>query len=168
MVRSLFFVRGVMIEFLVFGLLSLSVLCLWILIEGRKNPKFLALFIPIILVLVTSTYITYTSILGFPKNTMPEEGVYLKHYVDEPNWIYLWIIENDNVPRSYRIPYDRNTHNSLEEVEGESNEGNFMVLKESSENSVGEEDGDRREGYTIGGEKQFYKWEYKSEMMRKE
>jgi len=30
-----------MIESLIFGLLALSVLCLWLLIEGRKNPKFL-------------------------------------------------------------------------------------------------------------------------------
>ena len=63
-----------MIEFLVFGLLALTVICLWILIEGRKNPKFLVWFIPVILVLVSSTYITYTSILGFPKNGMPDDG----------------------------------------------------------------------------------------------
>ena len=81
-----------MIEFLVMGLLALSVLCLWLLIEGRKNPKFLAWFIPLLLVLITSTYVTYTSILGYPKIATPEEGVYLKHYVDEPNWIYLWIV----------------------------------------------------------------------------
>ena len=29
-----------MIELLIFGLVLLSVICLWLLIEGRKNPKF--------------------------------------------------------------------------------------------------------------------------------
>jgi len=71
-----------MIGFLVFGLLALSVVCLWLLIEGRKSPKFLLWFIPVLLVLITSTYVTYTSILGLPKVAMPEKGLYLKHYVD--------------------------------------------------------------------------------------
>ena len=66
-----------MIGFLIFGLLVLSVICLWILIDGRKNPKFLAWFIPILLVLVASTYVTYTSILGLPKIAMPERDYIL-------------------------------------------------------------------------------------------
>ena len=64
-----------MIEILVFGLVVLSVLCLWLLIEGRKNPKFLVWFIPLLLILSTSTYITYSSILGYPKVAFPEKGV---------------------------------------------------------------------------------------------
>ena len=79
-----------MIEFLIFGLVVLSTVCLWLLIDGRKNPKFLAWFIPILLVLVTSTYVTYTSLLGLPKNETPENGLYLSHYVNEPKWIYFW------------------------------------------------------------------------------
>jgi len=81
-----------MLEFLIFGLVVLSTVCLWLLIEGRKSPKFLIWFIPILLVLVTSTYVTYTSILGFPKVSTPERGMYLRHYIDEPNWIYLWVL----------------------------------------------------------------------------
>ncbi len=103
-----------MIESLIFGLLALSVLCLWLLIEGRKNPKFLVWFIPLLLVLITSTYVTYSSILGYPKVAHPEEGVYIRHYIDEPNWIYLWIVEKNNVPRSFQIPYTRGAHKSLE------------------------------------------------------
>ena len=92
-----------MIEILVFGLVVLSVLCLWLLIEGRKNPKFLVWFIPLLLILSTSTYITYSSILGYPKVAFPEKGVYLKHYVDEPDWIYLWVIEKNNIPDKEHI-----------------------------------------------------------------
>ena len=64
-----------MIGLLIFGLVVLSTICLWILIEERKSWKFLLWFIPILLVLVTSTYLTYTSILGFPKFGTPEKGM---------------------------------------------------------------------------------------------
>jgi len=67
---------------LIFGLVVLSTICLWILIEERKSWKFLVWFIPILLVIVTSTYVTYTSILGFPKVGIPEKGMYLRHYID--------------------------------------------------------------------------------------
>ena len=53
-------------------------------------------FIPIFLVLVTSTYVTYTSLLGFPKVSLPQKGMYLKHYIDEPNWIYLWVLGSED------------------------------------------------------------------------
>ena len=96
-----------MIGLLVFGFVVLSVMCLWILIERRKDPKFLIWFIPTLLILVSSTYLTYDAILGLPRNEIPEEGYYLKHYVDEPNWIYLWVVEKDRIPRSYQIPYTR-------------------------------------------------------------
>ena len=62
-----------MIESLILGLVLLSVICLWLLIEGRKSPKFLIWFIPLVLVLVSSTYVTYTSIMGYQKVDKPKE-----------------------------------------------------------------------------------------------
>ena len=158
-----------MIEFLIFGLLVLSVICLWILIDGRKNPKFLAWFIPILLVLVASTYVTYTSILGLPKVAMPEKGLYLKHFVDEPNWIYLWVVSKERVPRSYRIVYSRETHEQLEGVRGEAEEGNYMVLgKDTGQGEGGEEGKESAGGYTIGGDMNFYKWDHETMMPSKD
>ncbi len=162
-----------MIAILVFGLLVLSVICLWLLIEGRKSPKFLIWFIPALLVLVSSTYVTYTSLLGFPKVAIPEKGLYLKHYVDEPNWIYLWVLEKGNVPRSYQIVYSRATHHAMEGVKGKSEEGKFMVLG-TDELDVSEgdgqldEDGERGGGFTVGGDISFYEWDYLSEMPPKD
>jgi len=160
-----------MIEFLVIGLLALSILCLWLLIEGRKNAKFLAWFIPILLVLVTSTYITYTSILGYPKVALPEEGVYLKHYIDEPTWVYLWIVNKDNVPKSFQIPYSKGAHKSLEKVQGKADGGAYMIIgKKSTEMGVqGTGDGKNSTGgYTIGGDINFYEWDHESNMQPKE
>ena len=158
-----------MIEFLVFGLIALSVICLWLLIEGRKNPTFLLWFIPVLLVLITSTYVTYTSILGYPKVALPEEGLYLKHYVDEPDWIYLWVVSKDRVPRSYQIVYTRKVHEQLEGVKGESDQGKYMVLGRRGE--IGGEDGEGENsasGYTIGGDMNFYEWDHESMMPPKE
>jgi len=160
-----------MIESLIFGLLALSVLCLWLLIEGRKNPKFLVWFIPLLLVLITSTYVTYSSILGYPKVAHPEEGVYIRHYIDEPNWIYLWIVEKNNVPRSFQIPYTRGAHKSLEGVKGKSDGGKFMILgknKSLKDRASGNKGEETAGGYTIGGDMNFYEWDHETDMIPKE
>ena len=157
-----------MIGILVFGLVVLSTVCLWLLIEQRKSWKFLIWFIPILLLLVTSTYVTYTSILGYPKVSTPKKGMYLKHFVDEPRWIYLWVLGKDKVPMSYQIVYSRETHNSLEGVKGKVEEGAFMVLGEmDDEMSLGEDElkGENKQGgFTIGGDTGFYQWDFRSNM----
>ena len=161
-----------MIGILVFGLVVLSAVCLWLLIEQRKSWKFLIWFIPILLVLSASTYVTYTSILGFPKLSTPEKGLYLKHHIDEPKWIYLWILGRDNIPMSYQIVYSRKAHNSLEGVKGKADEGKFMVLGEDITEEAGgiegEENKESADGHTIGGDISFYEWNYKSSMPQKE
>ena len=159
-----------MIESLIFGLVLLSVICLWLLIEGRKSPKFLVWFIPLFLVLVSSTYVTYTSILGYPRIENPKEGLYLKHYIDEPNWIYLWVVYKEKIPISYRLVYTRETHQALEGVKQKSEqEGKFMVLREEVNEGAGEEGGtkDHEGGITIGGDISFYEWEYESDSQQK-
>ena len=161
-----------MIAVLVFGLIVLSVICLWLLIEGRKSPKFLIWFIPLLLILVASTYETYTSILGFPRVTTPKQGLYLKHYVDEPNWIYLWVLGEGNIPMSYQIIYSRKKHNALEGVRGKAEEGKFMVLGEAEsdvdEGDGKDEKGDTGGGFTIGGDISFYQWDFEAGMPPKD
>ena len=161
-----------MIGFLIFGLVVLSTVCLWLLIEERKSPKFLIWFIPVLLVIVTSTYVTYTSILGFPKVGIPERGMYLRHYIDEPNWIYLWVLSKKNVPMSYQLVYTREKHNALEGVRGKAEEGNFMILGADNTGGpageLGEEGGKRSGGgYTIGGDISFYEWDFAKNMPQK-
>tara|TARA_Y100001951_G_scaffold72612_1_gene59506 strand:- start:285 stop:761 length:477 start_codon:yes stop_codon:yes gene_type:complete len=158
-----------MIELLILGLIILSVVCLWILIERRKEPKFLIWFIPTLLILITSTYLTYTSILGFPKfGRPPAGGLYITHFVDEPYWIYLWVIEG-KAPRSYQMNYSRKIHDSLEGVKSKSEGGSFMILKDSDEGNQGEQVGeDKGGGYTVGGDISFYKWEFTDDMLQKD
>ena len=160
-----------MIGILVFGLVVLSTVCLWLLIEQRKSWKFLIWFITILLVLSASTYVTYTSILGYPKVAIPQKGLYLKHFIDEPNWIYLWVLGKDKVPRSYQIVYTRETHNSLEGVKGKSEAGAFMVLGEDSDMDIDEGEGkeqNSRRGFTIGGDIGFYEWDFETSLTPKD
>ena len=159
-----------MIETLIFGLVLLSVICLWLLIEGRKSPKFLIWFIPLLLILVSSTYLTYTSILGYPRVATPKEGIYLKHYIDEPNWIYLWVVYKEKIPMSYQLVYSKKTHEALEGVKQKSEqEGKFMVLREEMSDGDGEEEGKEEQegGMTIGGDISFYEWDYKIDSQQK-
>ena len=162
-----------MIAILVFGLVVFSTICLWLLIEQRKSWKFLIWFFPVLLFLVTSTYVTYTSILGFPRASIPQKGMYLKHYIDEPNWIYLWVLGKNKIPMSYQLVYSRKKHEALEGVRGKAEEGAFMVLGEDPAN-VGEEDeGESGKknlggGYTIGGDVSFYEWDFTENMPSKD
>jgi len=161
-----------MILILVFGLVLLSVICLWLLIEGRKRPKFLIWFIPLLLVLVSSTYTTYTAILGYPKFETPKKGLYLKHYIDEPNWIYVWVIDKEQVPISYKIVYSREVHDALEGVREKTEEGKFMILgkdvtEEDEMEGEEKEEGESAGGFTIGGDISFYEWDYESSMPQK-
>jgi hypothetical protein len=158
-----------MIALLMLGLIVFAAVCLWILIEERRQPKFLFWFIPIFLVLVTSIYVTYTSILGYPKFAIPEEGYYLKHYVDEPDWIYLWVVARDRVPRGFRLVYSRKTHEQLEGVKGEAEAGKFMVLGKSAGEEGDEGEGkESAGGYTVGGDINFYEWDHESMMPSKD
>jgi hypothetical protein len=158
-----------MIELLIFGLVLLSVICLWLLIE-LKGTLHLIWFIPLFLILVSSTYVTYTSILGYPRIAKPKEGLYLKHYIDEPNWIYLWVVYKEKIPISYQLVYSKETHKALEGVKEKSEgEGKFMILREEVEEGPGEEEGKEEQegGITIGGDISFYEWEYKSDSQQK-
>jgi hypothetical protein len=157
-----------MIESLIFGLVVFSATCLWLLIDGRKSPKFLIWFIPLFLVLVSSTYVTYTSLLGYPRVEKPKTGIYLKHFIDEPNWIYLWIVDKEKIPISYRLVYTKKTHKALEGVKTKvEKEGKYMVLREEREGDGKEGNEKSAGGFTIGGDVSFYEWEYNSNMLQK-
>ena len=96
--------------------------------------------------------------------------MYLKHYIDEPNWIYLWVVYKEKIPISYRLVYSRETHQALEGVKEKSEgEGKFMVLREKVEEGPGDEEGKEEQegGITIGGDISFYEWEYKSGSQQK-
>jgi len=104
--------------------------------------------------------------------SIPEKGLYLSHYVDEPKWIYLWVANMDNVPTNYQLPYSKETHKSLEGVKGEAEKGEYMMLEVDSEkgdmDGENEKEGEEANGFTVGGDVSFYKWDFKSSMTTKD
>ena len=150
-----------MIELLILGFVTLAIICLWILIERKKDPKFLLWFIPTLLFLVSSTYVTYETILGYSMKGQPEKGVYLQHWIDEPDWIYVWMLEKTQ-PRAYKMVYNREMHDKLEQVGMKSKTGEYVIIQE--EGMMGERgEGADKKGkkvYTLGGGLEFYTWEH--------
>ena len=157
-----------MIELLILGFVTLAIICLWILIERKKDPKFLLWFIPTLLILVSSTYITYETILGYAMKGQPEKGVYLHHWVDEPDWIYLWMLE-ETQPRAYKMVYNREMHDKLEQVETKSKSGEYMIIQEEGMMGKRGEGADKKgkRVHTLGGGLEFYKWEHTDSMPSK-
>ena len=84
----------------------------------------------------------------------------------------LWVVYKDRIPRSYQIPYTRKVHEQLEGVEGEAEQGKYMIIgkKKSLEGGSGEEGGGEESagGYTIGGDISIYEWTHDSVMQPKE
>ena len=162
-----------MLELLILGCVVLSVICLWIQIERRKEPKFLIWFIPSLLLLISSTYVTYDTLLGYAKFGQPKKAIHISHWVDEPSMIYLWVLEDNTKPRAYRFKYTRAMHDALQGVDKMRRQGKHIVIEEADENIEGYE-GDEVEGdkakktFTLGGGLEYYDWDHLHELPRKQ
>ena len=158
-----------MIELLILGFVTLSVICLWILIERRKDPKFLIWFIPTLLVLVTSTYLTHETLLGYARNGTPEKSIHISHWIDEPSTIYLWVLEDNYRPRAYKFRYTREMHDALQGIDKIRAKGENVVIQGEMEFGDGDDDGGEKKEKvsTLGGGLEYYNWNHLHETPRK-
>jgi len=103
------------LDLLFISLLFFSVLCLFTLIKLAKRKVFLFAFIPLTIFLVGSTIYTYSNLLGYPtEKELPKKFLVVSFVIDEPEAIYLWTIRHrSDIPRSYQIPYKKETHENL-------------------------------------------------------
>jgi len=168
-----------MIELLITGLFVFVAISLWLMIENKGNPRFLLWFVPLSLGLTVSIYVTYTTLLGKPKLEIPSEesSYHLAHWVDEPNWIYLWVIhETDKEPTSYKMPYERVMHDSLEQIQGRKEKGEEVIIiegmgKNSKRNQLireGDLEGNMRKSESLGGSLEYYVWRHDLELPSKD
>jgi len=157
-----------MIELLILALILFSTLSFWVVIEQKKNLKFLFFYIPVLFILLVALIKTYISLLGQPIDAEPQVGLYLSHYVDEPEHIYMWILVRGK-PISYRIPYVKQTHENMEDVGERHENGERMMLLE--EGMIETDDGKKTkaggENFTIGGDMSFYSWNFNLEKIMK-
>ena len=164
-----------MIELLVASLFVVSFVCLWVLIDQRKNHKILFIGIPVVFGLVVYSYESYKSLLGKPqpiKLLLSEEQpfLYISHYIDEPYKIYLWVVTEGNIPHSYEASFSDELKEALQKVSEQVRNGE-TVLVEPNSASTGDNSGEEGEGAEVGqtddqkgfsnvGGLEFYTWDY--------
>ena len=167
-----------MIQLLIITIFLVSFVCLWVLIDQRKNHKILFLGIPVVFGLVLYSYESYKSLLGKPQPIellLSEEQpfLYISHYIDEPSNIYLWVVTEGNTPHSYKVTFTDELKEALQKVNEQVRNGETVLVEPNSSN-VGDdylgEDGEGgtmeggrpedQKGFTKGGGLEFYTWDY--------
>ncbi len=125
-------------SFLIVAWIVLLSIILWDLIQKGQNHLYMFILIPTSLILTVTTYFTIQGLLGYPTENYKEtKFTVLSTAVKEPDWIYYWVIhEDDEEPISYRIPYTKPDHKAQEGVEqqiegGQQMQGQIMQDREN-------------------------------------
>ena len=105
-------------------LIMFVVLCLFTLITLVKRKSFLFVFIPLVLFLTGSVAYTYTELMGYPTTKeLPSKFLVVKHFIDEPDAIYLWILTPGiKKPIGYELPYSKELHRLINKMMKEAKE----------------------------------------------
>ena len=106
------------INLLFLSLIMIAVLCLFTLITLVKRKSFLFVFIPLVLFLTGSVAYTYTQLMGYPTTKeLPSKFLVVKHFIDEPDAIYLWILTPGiKEPIGYELPYSKELHRLISKM----------------------------------------------------
>tara|TARA_A100000164_G_C21916901_1_gene778675 strand:+ start:1373 stop:1900 length:528 start_codon:yes stop_codon:yes gene_type:complete len=169
-----------MIQLLIVTLFIVSFVCLWVLIDQRKNHKILFIGIPVVFGLVIYSYESYKSLLGKPQPlsillSEKESFQYISHYIHEPSKIYLWVLKKGNVPHSYVADFTDELKEALHEVNQRTRDGKTVLMEptsslegDGSELEIGEGGavGDlqvNQQGFSKGGGLEFYTWDYEQD-----
>jgi len=84
----------------------------------KKRKSFLFVFIPLVLFLTGSVAYTYTELMGYPTTKeLPSKFLVVKHFIDEPDAIYLWILTpGTKEPIGYELPYSKELHRLISKM----------------------------------------------------
>jgi len=116
--------------FFVIAIVVVVVLSLWVLISNQKSRLFGFFFIPFVIVVAFSTYVSVKSFEGYPVEDDLAGRHFTLHWylINEPNNIWLWVIEEGaSVPRAYNIPYRKGTHKNLERIRNQMMKGGAKI-----------------------------------------
>jgi len=103
-------------EFVLYiSFIIIVVTTLWVLANYPKNYLFKSIFIPILILVAMSTYLTYNAILGYATNQDPPEVVrYLYHVTDkDKNIIYLLLVGSKREPRLHGLEWNKELEEEL-------------------------------------------------------
>jgi hypothetical protein len=113
---------------------------LFITIKYSKHNKFLYFVIPLILILSSSTYKTIEDLLGYPTTSyVSVEQLYLDHLIGaQEQWIYIWAatVEDEYIPRSYKIPYTKEDEKKLNEAKERKEGGLPQAIKLKEDEAI--------------------------------
>jgi len=100
------------------GAILFFVVMLWVLASNLKNIKILKYVALLLIIFFSASYYGVNQIAGIPKySALPKKFDLIYFYINEPDDIFLWIIVNENnIPLTYRIPYSKDVHERLEET----------------------------------------------------
>jgi len=116
-------------SFLVIAWVVLLSILLWDLIQKGQNKLYMFVLIPASLLLTVTTYITIQGLLGYPTDRIKEgKFIVLGSAVKEPDWIFYWVVmDGDEEPIAYRVPYTKPNHKQQEDVSEGMEEGQMMA-----------------------------------------
>jgi len=150
-----------MINLFIITWIAIVSLCLWVLYEKKRDPIFLFIATPLLLVLSAGTFFTIRSLMGFPIEGKPEgKFIYVSHLVQEPDWIYYWLVLKDETePIAYKIPYSKKNHKNAEKA-GKMKKNGIMAEGKFNKGSgpIGEQSEKGQGGQTLGGFMEFYRF----------
>ena len=140
---------------LILVLLVVAAINLRIIISTRLNWLFktIATFATLVAILVS--HIAVETIYGYPSKYAPKgEYTYLFHTIDEPKYIYVWLIPDENNltiyeeiavyisgdkdrPRVYTVPYSKEKHKQYDGIKKTANGKPLEVLIDGEERLEG-------------------------------
>ena len=111
----------------------------------QRSKTLLLIALPLLYI---AHYISTNALTGWPStSSMPEDFTLISHHIDEPDKqkgdegrIYLWINQDDNlVPRSFELAYDKELHQKLVDTQsirtnGQQVQGRQTATSSSSTN----------------------------------
>ena len=149
-------------SFLILAWVVLLSILLWDLIQKGQNKLYMFILIPASLLLTITTYITIQELLGYPTDKIKEgKFIVISSAVKEPDWIFYWVVmDGDQEPIAYRIPYTKPNHEQQEDVSGAMDEGEIM------EGEFVEGDGSE-ESTTSLGHLEFYKFDFSKKVKKR-
>ena len=136
--------------FLAISIFVLMVFSLAVSIRYGRVNKWTYIMIPFILFLTITLKTNFETILGYP-TTKPgdKDQLFITHMVGiESKWIYIWAIDSKISwePRSYKIPYTKETEKKLNEAKDKQGDG-FPMMITLEPPPVG--GGNRNDYYTV-------------------
>ena len=110
----------------------------------QRSKTLLLIGLPLLYV---AHYVSTNALTGWPStSSMPEDFTLISHHIDEPDKqkgdegrIYLWINQDDNlVPRSFELAYDKELHQKLVETKSIRTDGQQVQGRQTAPSSYSE------------------------------